>query len=178
MEKKKPDFKKDILEWVLSIIIAVVIALLLRTYVFEQVKVIGSSMEPTLKENDRLVAVKLKYNPKQGDIIILNPPKMIDGPYIKRIIAVGGQTVNIDYDSHKVYVDNKELKEDYIKEPTSYKGDVSFPIKIPKDYVFVMGDNRNESKDSRISSVGLIPNNKILGKVIIRIWPLDKFGLI
>lgn len=170
------DIKKEILEWVQAIAIALVIAIVIRTYVFSLIKVNGHSMLPTLHHNERLVVVKLGYTPKQGDIIILNPPEKERGPFVKRVIAVEGQTVNIDFEKHKVYVDGVALEEDYINEPTIQRGNIAFPVTVPEDHVFVMGDNRNNSRDSRYTDVGMIPYKEIIGKVTIRIWPLNRLG--
>ncbi len=170
------NFKREIFEWVQAIVVALVIALVIRTFVFELIKVNGQSMLPTLEHNDRLVVVKMLYKPEQGDIIILHPPHEERGPYVKRVIAVAGQTVDVDFTRHKVYVDGKALEEDYINEPIAQRGDMKFPQTVPEDSVFVLGDNRNNSRDSRYLDVGMIPYESVIGKVTIRIWPLNKIG--
>lgn len=167
----KKSFKRELLEWVVSILVAVVLAYIIRQFVFTIVKVDGESMLPTLNDNDRLVVWRLGYNPENEDIIVLNKPGKL--PYIKRIIAVEGQTVDIDFIKHKVYVDGVELDEPYIYEPTSLRGDVQFPLVVEKDCVFVLGDNRNNSHDSRASDVGMVKRNEILGKAVIRFFPFS-----
>lgn len=172
------NIKKEILEWVQAIVIALVIALVIRTFVFSLIRVDGHSMVPTLQHNDRLIVTKLMYKPQQGDIIILRPPMHKNTPFVKRIIALPGQTVDIDFKKHKVLVDGVELKEPYINEPTVQRGDVKFPVVVPENTVFVLGDNRNNSRDSRYSDVGMVPYKSIIGKAVFRIWPLNNFGSI
>jgi signal peptidase I len=108
--------------------------------------------------------------------------KAVPEPIIKRVIAVAGQTVNIDYVHNKVYVgDGKTMKainEPFIKEPMQQAGDIKLPAKVPPHCIFVMGDNRNNSKDSRFSDVGMINDNDILGRAVFRIYPIDELGLL
>lgn len=167
--KKSP--QREILEWVLSIVIAVVLALVIRNFIFTVVKVEGSSMVPTLQNNDRLIVWRLGYKPQNGDIIVLHQEG--EHPFIKRIIATEGQTIDIDFDSHKVYVDGVELDEPYINQPTSETGDVEFPVTVPEDAVFVMGDNRNNSRDSRFQNVGMVAHEDIIGKAVLRFFPFN-----
>ncbi len=169
-EVVQKSFKREILEWILCIVIAVGLALIIRQFVFNVVKVDGASMENTLKHNDRLIVWKLGYTPAKEDIIVLHQAN--HKPYIKRIIATEGQNVDIDFFTGTVYVDGKEIDEPYIKELTARRGDVKFPVTVPEDCVFVMGDNRNNSSDSRFSDVGMVHKSDILGKAIFRFWPL------
>lgn len=173
---KEKSVKKEILEWILSILIAFVIAFVIRQFIFTVVKVEGASMEPTLHNADRLIVWRLAYTPDNEDIIVLHQEGNL--PFIKRIIATEGQEINIDYRTHKVYVDGEELTETYIKEPTALMGDVTFPVVVPEGHVFVMGDNRNNSRDSRFSSVGMVAREDVLGKAVLRFFPFDKIGLL
>ncbi|MDK2798390.1 MAG: signal peptidase [Clostridiales bacterium] len=175
-QNKDFNIKKEILEWVQAIVIAFVIALLIRTFVFSLIRVQGYSMIPTLQHNDRLIVTKLMYKPKQGDIIILRPPMHKNTYYVKRVIAVSGQTVDIDFKKHIVYVDGKALIENYVNEPIAQPGDIQFPRTVPENTVFVLGDNRNDSRDSRYSDIGMVPYQSIIGKAIFRIWPINKLG--
>ena len=175
-QQQSVNMKKEIFEWIQAIVIALVIALLIRSYVFSLIKVNGHSMQPTLYHNERLVVTKLMYTPSQGDIIILDPPAHQQGPYVKRIMAVEGQTIDIDYNNGKIYVDGVELQEDYIKERISSRGNIALPMKVPENTAFVLGDNRNNSRDSRYKDIGVIPYENIIGKVTVRIWPLDRLG--
>ena len=167
--KKSP--QREMLEWVISILVAVIIALLIRNYIFTIVRVDGTSMVPTLHHNDRLIVWRLGYNPKKGDIIVLHQKG--ERPFIKRKIATEGQTVDIDFDTQKVYVDGVEQDEPFINEPTAETGDMEFPVKVEENTVFVMGDNRNNSKDSRFKSVGLVDNEDVLGQAVVRFFPFN-----
>ena len=170
-EVVKKSTQREILEWVLSIAIAVVLALVIRNFVFTVVKVEGSSMVPTLQNNDRLIVWRLGYTPANGDIIVLHQKG--EHPFIKRIIATEGQTIDIDFDTHQVYVDGVKLDEPYINQPTSETGDVIFPVTVPENAVFVMGDNRNNSRDSRFQNVGMVAHEDIIGKAIFRFFPFS-----
>lgn len=172
----KSSTKKEILDWVFSIVVALVVALLIRRYLFTLVKVDGPSMQPTLYHNDMLYVNRFMYTPENGDIIIFRPPNSPSTPYVKRIIATEGQTVVIDAREKKVYVDGVELKEDYIDEKLVSAGTVKYPFTVPEDNVFVLGDNRNNSRDSRDAAVGAVPRKNIIGKVIFRMLPISEFG--
>jgi signal peptidase I len=166
--------KKEIMEWVFSIAIAVIIALVIRQFIFTVVRVEGSSMLPTLTDNDRLIVWRLGYKPEANDIIVLHQEDHL--PYIKRVIATEGQTVDINFNTHKVYVDGKLLDEPFIYQPTSQSGDVQFPVTVDEDCVFVLGDNRNNSRDSRFSDVGMVSRDDIIGKAVLRFFPFSEFG--
>lgn len=182
------NWAKELRDWVIAIVVAVVIALVVRNYVFTLVKVQGQSMEPSLHNNDRLYVNRLFYKPEKGDIIIFRPATDPNRPYVKRVIATEGDTVYIDFNNGDVYVNNELLEEDYIKEKTqlmgSYikslisKGEYSknSPIVIQPGYVFAMGDNRNNSKDSR--ELGPIPTDEIMGGAVFRFWPISDAGKI
>lgn len=166
--------KKEIIEWIEAIVIAVLLALVIKTFVIEIFQVEGHSMYPTLEDGERLVVNKFIYRfkkPQRGDIIIFKYPADPDYDYIKRVIAVENDVIEIK--NGKVYLNNKLLQEDYIKEPTPGRFG---PEKVPEDHFFVLGDNRNNSKDSRFPSVGFVPYENLKGKAIFVIWPLDKIG--
>ena len=173
--KKSP--AREAGEWVLSIVIALVIALLLRNYVISFVRVDGSSMEPTLINNERLFIVRLGYKPKSGDIVIVNPGPGSDGrkrgPYVKRVIGLPGETVEINNETGEVTVDSKPFVVQGIDNHTRSSQDTYV---VPENSIFVMGDNRNNSHDSRSTDVGFIPYDRVIGKVVFRVWPLNKFG--
>ena len=150
------------------IIIAVVF-----TFAFRLVGVDGESMTNTLQHGDWLITVnKAEY--KYGDIVVVTQDTFFHEPLIKRVIATGGQTINIDYDLNKVYVDGVELNEPYIREDFMVKKSDyrEFPYTVPEGYLFCMGDNRNGSTDSRSHLVGPIDEREILGKAVIRLLPL------
>ncbi len=174
--KKKFDWKKELMDWVISIIIAVVVALVIKTYIFTLVKVDGPSMNPTLSHGDTLYANRFMYSPEAGDIVIFRPTHSPKTPYIKRVIATEGQEVVIDAISGTVTVDGKVLEEDYIAEPLLSAGNMTYPCVVPEDHIFVLGDNRNNSRDSRDATVGFVPEDSIIGKAVFRILPLKEFG--
>ncbi len=181
-------WKKEVLDWILTIGCAIIIAFGLRTYVLTLVNVQGTSMEPTLSNSDKLYINKLMYKPERGDIIVFTPASDPDRPYIKRVIALEGDTVYIDFETSEVYVNGEVIDEPYIKEPTKLIGSYisqlmlsghyskDEPIVIEKGMVFAMGDNRNNSKDSR--EIGQVPLEEIAGGVCFRFWPFSEFGAI
>ena len=172
----KKSFGREIAEWVCSIAIALIIALVLRNHVVILAKVDGNSMLPTLHNNERLVVWRLGYEAEAGDIVILDPPSG-RGPYVKRIIATEGQVVNIDNISGEVYVDGEKLDEPYINNKTyTMTGESEFIV--PEGHTFVMGDNRGNSHDSRSADVSYIDEDKIYGKVVFRIWPINALGAV
>lgn len=170
--------KKEIFEWLEVIAFSLVAVVLVFTFVFRIVGVDGDSMQNTLYEDDRLVITHLFYKPKAGDIVIITQPTEVHMPLVKRIVAVGGQTVDIDPERGLVYVDGTVIEEPYIKEPT-YRipsPPMEFPVTVPEGKVFVMGDNRNHSIDSRSTDVGMIDERYILGKAVFRIYPFERIG--
>ena len=186
-EKPKKSVFKEILDWVYSIAVALAVVLVLHIFVFIMVNVSGSSMYPTLVDGDRLVASRLYFEPEREDIVVVQPylsegtvkGKLMFGRtlYIKRIIATEGQTIDIK--NAKVYIDGIEIDEEYIKDSVrTLAGSTTLPVTIPEDHVFVMGDNREHSLDSRDRSVGIIRNEQIVGKAVFRLTPLSSFGVI
>lgn len=170
--------KNEIFEWLETIAFSLVAVVLVFTFIFRIVGVDGSSMNHTLQDGDRLIVSHLFYKPKAGDIVIITQPNAVNKPLVKRIIAVGNQTVDIDTDQGLVYVDGQVIDEPYIAEPTTRipSPPMEFPVQIPEGKVFVMGDNRNKSLDSRSTDVGLIDERYILGKAVFRIYPFKSIG--
>lgn len=185
---QKIDYKKEFFEWVKAIVVALVIAFLLRNYVLTLAKVDGQSMEPTLQHADRLYVNKVAYTPEKGDVVIFEPASDPGRPYIKRVIATEGDTVYIDFSTGEVYVNDELIEEPYISQPTHLVGSyINFlasmgeyskenPIKIEPGYFWAMGDNRNASKDSR--EIGQIPVSELIGHAVFRFWPLDNMGTV
>ena len=183
---KEVNMMKEIRDWVIAIVIAVAVALLIRNFVFTLVKVQGESMQPTLQENDRLYVNRLFYTPKKGDVVIFKPSSDPKRPYVKRVIATEGDTVYIDFETGDVYVNDQVIDEPYIKAKTTRSGSYiaeqiasgnyskDNPIVIEKGKIFVMGDNRNNSRDSR--EIGQVPKSELIGGAVFRFWPLNKFG--
>lgn len=169
-----PDSKKELYEWIKSILLAVLLALLIRSFVVEVFMVQGLSMEPTLHDRERLIVSKLQYNlrePKRGEIVVFKATERRD--FIKRIIAVAGDEVLIDETG--VHVNGELLEEPYIN---VHSYDPYGPETVPAGAVFVMGDNRNNSMDSRHPAVGFVTMEKIKGKAILVFWPLKQMRVI
>jgi len=171
-------FGKILYEWADALVYALIFIVLLFTLILRVTSVEGYSMEPTLYNNDTLILSKLFYTPKRGDIVVITKTSFREEPIVKRIIAVGGQSVDIDFNRGIVYVDGVEQSEPYINAPTQREGDMSFPLVVPEGFVFVMGDNRNNSTDSRFSIIGLIDERMIMGRVLFRILPFDRIGTV
>ena len=177
---KEPfNLKKELWEWAKAIFFAAVIVFIVFHFIIQVVTVKGSSMEPTLENQDRLVISNLFYTPETGDIVVLSDKTGLDEALIKRIIALPGQTVDIN-ENGEVLVDGKVLSEPYIAEliDEGHRGNMDYPLTVPEGTVFVMGDNRNHSTGSRFLEVGFVEEGEILGRVIFRLLPLDKIGTV
>ncbi len=162
--------------WFRDIVVCVTLVTLVFVFLVRLVNVDGSSMYPTLHDYDKVALLSgLLYEPEAGDIIVLRAPGY-DVPLVKRIIATEGQTVDIDFAAGVVYVDGEALDEPYTAAPTHAPGDQTFPQTVAEGCVFVLGDNRNDSTDSRFARVGQVPEEQILGKVLLVLWPLNRFG--
>lgn len=159
-----------------SVLAALVIIFIVFTFMFRAVSVVGDSMNPTLTNGDwLLVNAKSEYD--RGDIIIITQPNDRNEPLVKRVVALGGETIDIDFATHEVKINGEVIDEPYIFEPTQLSYDVTFPYHVPEGCVFAMGDNRNNSLDSRSSRIGPIDERYILGKAFIRILPFDDIKL-
>lgn len=166
-----------VFEWANAFMVALIVVVLLLTFIFRQVTVSGSSMSDTLTDGDRLIISSFMYKPQYGDIVVISHGENYSEPIIKRVIATEGQALVINYKTHEVSVDGVILDETYIKGDTyKLKNPIDIPDKIPEGYVFVMGDNREGSLDSRSTDIGLIPVENIIGKAEIRIFPFANFG--
>ena len=166
-------FIETMYEFTSVMVTALVAIAFIFTFLFRLVGVTGSSMQNTLHEGDWLMVKTYYKEPQYKDIVIITQPNYFHEALVKRVIAVGGQTVDIDFENGIVYIDGVPLQEDYIKELTKRHGidTVEFPLIVPPGYVFVMGDNRNNSTDSRSEKVGLIKNEYLLGKAVGRPFP-------
>ena len=184
--EEKINWGKEVRDWVISIGVAVLVALLIHNFVFTLVNVKGASMDPSLHDGDRMYVNRFFYKPQKGDVVIFRPATDPKRPYVKRVIATEGDRIYIDFTTGKVYLNDKLLDEPYIKEKTrntdSYieklrkKGEYSkeHPIVIQPGYIFVMGDNRNNSRDSRY--LGPVPVSELIGGAVFRFWPFKDFG--
>jgi|GEM_PF-424495 len=166
---------------VVSILISsICIITFMFCFLFRPVGVSGQSMEPTLEEGNWLLVATYYSTPKYKDIVIITQENEFNEPLVKRVIAVGGQKVNIDFDTGIVYVDDVALNEPYTNTLTKrhVSQEKEFPLYVPYGYVFVMGDNRDNSTDSRSNMVGFIREEYILGKAILRFIPIKKMGFV
>lgn len=186
------NFFADVMDVLETGLFFVTLVLFFFTYITRPVTVDGNSMVPTLENADMLLLYGLFYEPKPGDIVVVNnhnshvldwsgevieQEMSLNEQIIKRVIAVAGQEIIVDSDSGTVMVDGEVLQEDYINAlTTTNDGAIPFPTVIPEGYVFVMGDNRNRSTDSRHPYVGLISVEDIMGKTYFRYYPFDRMG--
>lgn len=170
--------KKSVFEWVSSVMASFVVIFLIFTFFFRVVQVSGTSMLQTLNDKDWLLVSHTEGDVKQGDIVVATPPSYENGPVIKRVIGVEGDEIYIDFLKGVVYVNGQALDEPYTNSLTNLSYDVTFPVMVPEGCVFVMGDNRNGSLDSRSTQIGFVDEEYILGRVILRVFPFEKIEYI
>ena len=174
-EQEKQTAKgRDLYEWVQSLVGSVLVVVAIFTFVIRMMGVDGHSMLNTLQHGDRLLVVNsmLYHDYQYGDIVILRKNGVFDDdPIVKRVIAVEGQTVDIDFAEGIVYVDGEALEEDYIRDPTYTAEGTEFPLTVPEGSIFVMGDNRNGSSDSRDYRLGTVDTRYVIGKAAFLIFP-------
>ena len=178
MAKEQKQKGAELFDWAQALVTAIIFIVLVFIFVGRIIGVVGSSMVPTLHEGDRVVLQTIFYSPKAGDIVVLTKESFGDEPIVKRVIATEGQTVDINFETGEVWVDGELQEESYINEATYRQGDVEFPITVDEGCIFVMGDNRNKSTDSRFSSVGMIDERCVLGRGILRVYPFSSIGVI
>lgn len=172
-EKKQRESGRELYEWVQALVCSVLAVVILFTFVIRLIGVDGRSMVPTLQDGDRLLVLNsmLYDDYKYGDIVVLRKETFLQDPIVKRVIATEGQTVDIDFSTGSVYVDGALLKEDYINELTFLEEGTEFPLTVPENSVFVMGDNRNHSSDSRDSRLGTVDERYVIGKAVFLAFP-------
>ena len=181
MDSKNPNganARAEVYDWIQCIIFALVFCVLLFVFAVRMVNVVGHSMVPTLEQNDKVVISNLFYHPKQGDVVVLRKQTLMQEPIVKRIIATEGQTVDIDFDDGVVYVDGKALDEPYVNEPVHDRENFEGKITVPEGCVFVMGDNRNASTDSRDARLGCVDERYIMGRVYFTLFPVKNIGVV
>lgn len=181
-EKEPFNIGREILEWFESLVFALLIVQLVLTFLLRIVMVDGESMTNTLQNGDRLIMTHVAYEPERDDIVVLDS-EAANKVLIKRVIGIEGDKVVVDYNQNHVYVNDEEISNEHIREVMldSFYFDPQYSIdagvyeyEVPEDTVFVMGDNRNDSKDSR--SIGFIPKSEIMGKAIFRVYPFKSLG--
>ena len=176
-EKPKKSMKQEIFEWVMVFVVAAALAFVVRTFIFEPVRVDGSSMLNTLTDGDFMIATKYDYllgDPERFDVVICDYPNTSDGKYrVKRVIGLPGETVELI--AGELYIDGEHLEQQFdMTDNEAYFG----PYTVPEGHYFVMGDNRNNSKDSRSSLVGALPRSMIRGHVRVVVFPFDDMGTV
>lgn len=169
----KTTLGEEIKDWLVSILIAVILAFFIRYFIVELYMVEGPSMRPTLVNGERLVVNKFIYrfkSPEKGDVLVFRYPRDPSRDFIKRVIAVAGDTIEIK--EGRVFLNGQLLNETYILEKT--RGSYALAT-VPEGHIFVMGDNRNNSEDSRFRDVGFVSLDMIKGKAVLVFWPFDEF---
>ena len=167
--------RREIYDWIHCLSIALIICVVIFAFFIRLIDVRGTSMNPTLNNGDKMLVSGLFYSPKAGDVVVFKKDEYDpERALVKRVIATEGQVINIDFDNGIVYVDGEPLEEDYIMEPTTNKIDFIGPQTVPEGCVFVMGDNRNASTDSRKTEIGMVDSRLILGKAYFVVYPLSQ----
>ena len=174
-EKKSP--WEIVYEWMDSFVFSIILILIVFVFGFRVVGVDGESMMPTLNNMDWLAVQAINSTIERGDIVVITQPNITNEPLIKRVIAVGGDTLDINFMTGEVKVNGEVIDEPYIMAPTHNQGDFNKPIRIPEGYLFVMGDNRNDSLDSRFDSIGIIDERYVLGVASVRLFPFGEWEI-
>ena len=174
---------KTLYEWLEEIVTALTLVILVFTFLFRVVTVTGESMLPNFVEGQKLIVTNLGHSVEQGTVVVIT--NVLNEPIIKRVIATEGQTVDIDYETGVVYVDGEAVDETQFglengitTRPYSTLEAMVFPQTVPEGCVFVLGDNRGVSKDSRYTEVGMVDTRHILGEAVFTLYPFDRFGVI
>ena len=184
---QKNSFVAEIFEWLEMVILSACVVLLVFTFIARPANVDGASMENTLHDKEMLVISNLFYEPKHGDIVVFQKINSVHpAPIVKRVIATEGETIDIDFNTWTVTVtdvqgNSRELDESSYRKLLSDRrvtSDLNYPITLGENEIFVMGDNRNNSMDSRDSRIGVVNEKEIIGKVCLRAFPLNKFGTV
>lgn len=180
-DEEKGDFKMDLYFWMQALAVALVFLVLTFTFVGRVIRVVGSSMVPTLHAGDLMLIQSIGYQPQQGDVVVLRKSTFMSEPVVKRVIATEGQHVRVSYEDHCIYVDGEKLDEPYINEvmvrPPSSELNI-LDVVVPEGSIYVLGDNRNQSSDSRSERLGTVDTRYVLGRAICVLMPFSDFGFI
>ncbi len=182
----------SVLEYVEMLVFSLAAVIVIFMLFFRLCEVSGDSMNKTLINEEKLIVSNLCYEPNNGDIVVFHQTGYLNEPVVKRVIAVGGETVDIDFSTMQITVTDKDGNSRVLDEPYAFYDkegniekryfndptDFSFPRTVPEGHVFVIGDNRYNSLDSRFEEVGFVDTRRILGRVIFRVYPFDKFGIV
>lgn len=176
---RREQTRRDIYDWIYCLCVALMICVVVFAFFVRLIDVRGTSMNPTLNHGDKMLVSGLFYEPKAGDVVVFkkdeyDPKKAL----VKRVIATEGQEINIDFANGLIYVDGEVISEDYIMEPTYNQMDFIGPQTVPEGCVFVMGDNRNASTDSRKKEIGMVDSRLILGRAYMVVYPLNQMRVI
>ena len=177
---EKGKWKKDLKMYLRDLVMYVSIVIVAFLLLFRIIVVSGDSMYSTLLDGDLMLLISNTFyrEPEQGDIVVVSKESFDDGtPIVKRVIAVEGQIVDIDFEQGIVYVDGLPLDEPYVNTPTNRDEGMEFPLLVEEGCCFVLGDNRNNSRDSRDPDIGLVDHREILGKVILLVFPGTDEGM-
>ena len=167
--------RREIYDWIYCLSVALITCVVIFAFFIRHIDVRGTSMNPTLNNNDKMLVSGLFYEPKVGDVVVFKKDEYDpERALVKRVIATEGQVINMDFDHGIVYVDGVPIEEDYIMEPTTNKIDFIGPQTVPEGCVFVMGDNRNASTDSRKKEIGMVDTRLILGRAYAVVYPLSQ----
>ena len=170
-EKKGGSVRMELYDWLQCVVSAILCGILIFVFVGRIIGVDGSSMLQTLHHQDKVVMTDIFYTPIYGDIVVIKTDAFGETPIVKRVIATAGQTIDINFETGNVMIDGQVINESYINAPTTQREDFEGPVYIPEGYVFVMGDNRNASTDSRSNLINLVDTRQILGKVLFVLIP-------
>ena len=172
-QEEKESEGRESYEWVQALVCSVLAVVVLFTFGARLIGVDGHSMLPTLQNGDRMLVLNamLYHDYQYGDVVVLRKDSFLKEPIVKRVIATAGQTVDIDFDSGTVYVEGEALREDYINELTFLEEGTEFPLTVPEGHIFVMGDNRNRSSDSRDSNLGTVDTRYVIGRAVAVAFP-------
>jgi signal peptidase I, bacterial type len=180
IKDEKTSAMQQLFELFETVIISLVVVIVIFSFAFRMVGVDGKSMNNTLQHGDRVIVENLFYTPHRGDIVVMNKDDAgFEKPIIKRIIAIEGDVIDFSFDKGEVYLNGELLDEPYIAEAMeSDRGFSKFPQTVPENHIFVMGDNRNHSEDSRRARVGMVEEKRIIGRAVLKIFPLNGFKIL